>query len=161
MESPHVQTDPDYPRSSFHQTVYEEALPAITTRFPNIDPLYITKIFRGTITPLGLIWLDVDRDFASPFDSPDISHLLYCFEVYGQIICIFTAYGAELAQVELLQRALADYRIRLLKLAKTCTFESLRAWHGAFLNEQFRAGQDKPEGWRAKRENLMSLLRRQ
>ncbi|KAF6225396.1 hypothetical protein HO173_012780 [Letharia columbiana] len=60
----------DANRSSFLTTDYDSTIPLIRARFPNIDPLYFTKIFRGTIHPEGLIWLDVDRQDASPPTSP-------------------------------------------------------------------------------------------
>jgi len=59
-----------------------------------------------------------------------------------------------------LQRALADYRVRLLKLSKVATFESLKEWHKAMLEAQIRDGQDRADGWRQKREELGGLLRR-
>ena len=94
----------------------------------------------------------------TPSESHDLSHLLYCFEVYGQIVCLLAAGGTDVAGVEELQRALAEYRMRLLKLAKVCTFESLRDWHGAFLDEMFKNGQDSAEGWRVTRPELTQLL---
>ena len=167
-DSSHIDGDPygidtsslDDTRPSFRNTEYDSALPLLRQRFPNIAPLYLTKIFRGTITAPGLVWLDVDREDASPSDFPDLPHLLYCFEVYGQIICILAdPKGNRGLEVEL-QRALTDYRIRLLKLAKGATFESLNEWHKAFLEEMFQKGQDRPEGWRERREGLTGLLRR-
>lgn len=59
-----------------------------------------------------------------------------------------------------LQRALADYRIRLLKLSNWATFESVKDWHSGFLDAKFRVGQDSPEGWRERRDDLEGLLRR-
>ena len=59
-----------------------------------------------------------------------------------------------------LQMALADYRLRLLKLSQWATFESVRSWHKGFLETQFRDGQDKAEGWRQPREDLTMLLRK-
>lgn len=68
-------SSPDSTRTSFLTTDYDSTLPLVRARFPNIDPLYITKIFRGTIHPEGLIWLDVDRQDASPPDFSDLAHL--------------------------------------------------------------------------------------
>ena len=152
--------DPDADRVSFRRTDFQSVVPSIESRFPYVQLLYLTKIFRGTITPRGLVWLDHDREDATPAESQDLSHLLYCFEVYGQIICMFVSSGEHVEEVEELQRALADYRIRLLKLAKYCTFESLRAWHDAFVASMMKEGQDRPEHWRAPREDLTQLLRR-
>lgn len=59
-----------------------------------------------------------------------------------------------------LQRALTDYRIRLLKLSKVASFESLREWHKAYLEAQIMDGQDRVEGWRERREGLGALLKR-
>ena len=59
-----------------------------------------------------------------------------------------------------MQRALADYRIRLLKLSKVASFESLREWHKAYLAVQIRDGQDRVEGWRERREELGRLLKK-
>lgn len=59
-----------------------------------------------------------------------------------------------------LQRALADYRIRVLKLSKVASFESLREWHKAILQAQIRDGQDRVEGWRERREEFGRLLRK-
>lgn len=149
-------SSPDDSRTSFRDTDYDAAVPLIRARFPNIDPLYITKIFRGTVRAEGLIWLDVDREDASPPDFPDLAHLLYCFEIYGQMICIFVGPQQEIE----LQRALSDYRIRLLKLSKVASFESLREWHKATLEAQFRDGQDRVEGWRERREEFGRLLKK-
>ena len=64
-----------------------------------------------------------------------------------------------MVEVQKLQCALADYRIRLLGLAKNATFESLRAWHAAFLEKRFYYGQDSSGGWRERNEELRQLLR--
>ena len=124
---------PDPTRASFPNATISAALPQIKARFPNVAPLYFTKIFRGTITAPGLVWLDVDREVATPDDFPDLPYLLYCFEVYGQIVCLFAAYSAHekeggvsvrgMGEMVELQCALADYRMRLLKLAKNSIFE--------------------------------------
>ena len=151
-------SSPDDARSSFLTTNYNAVLPTIRARFPNIDPLYMTKIFRGTIRPEGLVWLDVNREDATPADFSDLAHMMYCFEVYGQILCIFASpQGVQLEKD--LQHALADYRIRVLKLSKVATFESLRDWHKAFIEAQIREGQDKSEGWRQRRGDLGPLLK--
>ena len=152
-------SSPDANRSSFLTTDYDSTVPLVRARFPNIDPLYITKIFRGTIHPEGLIWLDVDRQDASPPDFSDLAHLLYCFEIYGQILCILTDPQGGRKEIEL-QRALTDYRVRVLKLSKMASFESLREWHKAYLGAQIRGGQDRVEGWRERREGLGALLKR-
>lgn len=85
--------------------------------------------------------------------------MLYCFEVYGQILCIFTAPQGVAAEMDL-QRALADYRIRVLKLSKVASFESLNTWHKTVLAAQIRDGQDRVAGWRERREELGRLLKR-
>ena len=151
---------PDDSRTSFRTTEYASILPFIRARYPNIDPVYFTKIFRGTIHAAGLVWLDVDRQDATPPDFENFAHLLYCFEVYGQIICIFASPQGTEQELEL-QRALSDYRVRLLKLSRVATFESLRDWHKAILETQIRDGQDRVDGWREKREDLAVLLKRQ
>ena len=152
-------SSPEDSRVSFRSTDFDSTLPIVRARFPNIDPLYIRKIFRGTIHPSGLIWLDVDRQDASPPDFSDLAHLLYCFEVYGQILCILADPRGLDRETEL-QRALSDYRIRILKLSKMATFESLNEWHKANLDAQIRDGQDRVDGWRERREELVGLLRR-
>lgn len=152
-------SSPDDSRTAFRTTNFDAALPYIRARFPNIDPLYLTKIFRGTITPEGLIWLDVDREDASPPDFSNLAHLLYCFDIYGQILCILVAPQGVEQELEM-QRALADYRIRLLKLSKVATFESLREWHKVVVQAQITHGQDRVEGWRERREELGGLLKR-
>ena len=152
-------SNPDDARTGFLNTNYEATLPSIRARFPNIDPLYITKIFRGTINPEGLIWMDVDREDASPPDFPDLAHMLYCFEIYGQIICILADPQGTGREIDL-QEALADYRIRVLKLSRTASFDSLKAWHKAVIQSQIIQGQDRVEGWRARREDLAMLLKR-
>ena len=152
-------SSPDESRNSFRTTDYNATLPLIRSRFPNIDPVYITKIYRGTIHPAGLVWLDVDRQDATPPDFENLAHLLYCFEIYGQIVCLFaSAQGVE-REMEL-QWALAGYRIRVLKLSRVATFESLKEWHKAVLEAQIRDGQDKVGGWTARREDLAVMLKR-
>lgn len=153
-------SSPEDSRSSFRTTDYSSTLPLIRARFPNIDPVYITKIFRGTIHAAGLVWLDVDRQDATPPDFENFAHLLYCFEIYGQIVCLFASPQGMEREMEL-QWALADYRIRLLKLSRAATFESLNEWHKAVLEAQIRDGQDRVAGWRERREDLAGLLKRQ
>ncbi|KAL8709762.1 MAG: hypothetical protein Q9220_005548 [cf. Caloplaca sp. 1 TL-2023] len=152
-------SNPEDVRTSFRTTTLDSIKPFINARFPNIEPHYLTKIFRGTIGTTGLIWLDIDRQDFSPLDFSDLAHLLYCFEVYAQIICIMARPQGMEHELEL-QHALADYRIRLLKMSKWATFESLLAWHKAYLDDRFRLGQDLPDGWRQKREDLATLLRK-
>lgn len=153
-------SSPDDSRSSFRTTDYDSVFPRIHSRFPNIDPVYITKIYRGTIHPTGLVWLDVDRQDATPSDFENLAHLLYCFEIYGQILCIFASPQGVEREMEL-QWALADYRIRILKLSRVATFESLNEWHKAILETQIRDGQDRASGWRERRQDLSALLKRQ
>ncbi len=153
-------SSPDESRTSFRTTDYDATVPLIRARFPNIDPLYFIKIFRGTIRAAGLVWLDVDRQDATPPDFENFAHLLYCFEIYGQILCIFASPQGLEREMEL-QRALADYRLRVLKLSRVATFESLREWHKAVLEAQLLNGQDRIDGWRERREELAGLLKRQ
>ena len=152
-------SSPEDFRVSFRTTDFDSTVSLIRARFPNIDPLYLTKIFRGTVKATGLIWLDVDRQDTSPLDFSDFEHLLYCFEVYGQIVCILASPQGPVRELEL-QNALADYRIRLLKLSKWATFESVMLWHKAVVDAQLREGQDRVEGWTARREELGTLLRK-
>ena len=152
-------SSPDDHRTSFRTTNFDSIVPLIHARFPNIDLVYLTKIFRGTVGATGLIWLDIDRQDTSPLDFSDFTHLLYCFEVYGQIVCIMASPQGIGRELEL-QMALADYRLRLLKLSQWATFESVRSWHKGFLETQFRDGQDRAEGWRQPREDLTTLLRK-
>ena len=135
-------TDPDDVRVSFRTPDYDRAREIVHARFPEVDPLYLTKIFRGTIRAEGLVWLDVGRQDVTPEDFTSLAHLLYCFEVYGQIICIFAQPQGRDFEIEL-QEALADYRLRLLQLSRMTTFESLRHWHKMVLVAQFRGGQDR------------------
>ena len=152
-------TDPEDVRVSFRTTDYDRAYEIVHARFPEVDPLYLTKIFRGTIGAEGLVWLDVGRQDVTPEDFTSLAHLLYCFEVYGQMICIFAQPRGKVHEIEL-QRALADYRLRVLQLSRVTTFESLREWHKAVLVSQFRDGQDRIEGWRGDRPELEGLLQR-
>ena len=152
-------TNPEDVRVSFRTTDYDSALAIIQDRFPEIDPLYLTKIFRGTIRAEGLVWLDVGRQDVTPEDFTSLAHLLYCFEVYGQVICIFAQPQGQVFELEL-QRALADYRLKLLQLSRVSTWESLREWHKAVLVAQFGNGQDRLEGWRKDRPELQGMLRR-
>lgn len=153
-------TNPEDVRVSFRTTDYDRAFDIVHARFPEVDPLYITKIFRGTIGAEGLVWLDIGRQDVTPEDFTGLAHLLYCFEVYGQIICIFAQPQGQALEIEL-QRALADYRLKVLQLSRVTTFESLKAWHKAVLIAQFRGGQDRVEGWREERPELQGLLRKQ
>ena len=151
-------TDPESTRSSFRSTSYDDILPSLRARFPNVGVPYFLKIFRGTIRPIGLIWLDVGMEDAPPADFHNLAHMLYCFEVYGQIICMLASPQGLEKEMEL-QWALADYRMRILKLSKVCTFESLRKWHEAILDAQMRDGQDRTSGWREQRAELEGLLK--
>lgn len=152
-------TNPEDVRVSFRTTEYDSAFDIVHTRFPEVDPLYLTKIFRGTIGAEGLVWLDVGRQDVTPQDFTSLAHLLYCFEVYGQIICIFAQPQGQMHELQL-QRALADYRLRVLQLSRVTTFESLKEWHKAVLIAMFRTGQDRVDGWRQERPELQELLRR-
>ncbi|KAI4217432.1 MAG: hypothetical protein LQ351_000027 [Letrouitia transgressa] len=150
---------PDTIRSSFLSTVYDGAVSHIQQRYPHIGTLYFTKIFRGTLFPPGLVWLDVDRQDTSPPDHESLPHLLYCFEIYGQIVCMFADPQGGRKEAEL-QRALSDYRARLLKHSKWATFESLREWHARVLEVMMREGQDRPAGWRQRWSEFDGVLRR-
>ncbi|KAL9604154.1 MAG: hypothetical protein Q9219_000742 [cf. Caloplaca sp. 3 TL-2023] len=150
---------PEDHRTSFRSTNLEAVTPIINARFPNIEPLYLTKIFRGTIGSQGLIWLDVGRQDVSGLDFSDIAHLVYCFEVYAQIICIMASPQGMEAELEL-QHALADYRLRLLKMSNWATFESVKEWFRVYMEMRFQQGQDRPEGWRETGEGMMHLLRK-
>lgn len=149
----------DHSRTSFRTTDFDSILPVVRARYPLVDLVYITKIFRGTIGPNGLIWLDIDRQDTSPLEFSDIAHLLYCLEIYSQIVCILARPQGVERQLELLM-ALAEYRIRLLKLSKWATFASLKDWFKASILTMLRNGQDNPEGWRQNREDLTPLLRK-
>lgn len=63
------------------------------------------------------------------------------------------------AELEL-QHALAEYRIRLLKISHWATFQSLKEWHEEVLKGRFCMGQDDPDGWREERADLQGVLRR-
>ncbi|KAL8734669.1 MAG: hypothetical protein Q9166_001325 [cf. Caloplaca sp. 2 TL-2023] len=152
-------SSPEEARVSFRSTDLDAVLPFIRARFPNIEPLYLTKIFRGTIGSTGLIWLDIDRQEASGLDFSDLAHLMYCFEVYGQIVCMMASAEGVGRELEL-QCALADFRIRVLKFSKWALFESLLEWFKAFVDTRLRHGQDRPEGWMERRDDLSALLRK-
>ncbi|KAL8995029.1 MAG: hypothetical protein Q9169_005155 [Polycauliona sp. 2 TL-2023] len=167
-------SSPEDHRISFRSTSLQRTLPFLTARFPLIEPLYYTKIFRGTITAIGLIWLDIGRQDTSPLDFSDLAHLLYCFEVYGQIICMLHG-AAEIegqeeggrggggsnveGEVEL-QRAVSDYKVRLLRMSQWATWASLLEWHKGFVQGVMERGQDRCEVWREGREDLEGVLRR-
>ncbi|KAI4099477.1 MAG: hypothetical protein L6R37_005978 [Teloschistes peruensis] len=153
-------SSPDDIRTSFRTTDYDSLIPQIRARYPHIDPLYFTKTFRGTITAPGLVWFDVDRQDATPPDFINLAHLMYCFEIYSQLVATFASPQGVEAEMEL-QKALSDYRLRILKYSRWATFESLRDWHKATLETQIMEGQDRPEGWRSRRPELEALLRKQ
>ncbi|KAI4244944.1 MAG: hypothetical protein LQ352_006680 [Teloschistes flavicans] len=153
-------SSPDETRTSFRGTDFDSLIPHIHARYPHIDPLYFTKLFRGTITAPGLVWFDVDRQDVTPTDFINLAHLMYCFEIYSQLVCTFASPQGVEMEMEL-QKALSDYRLRLLKYSRWATFESLREWHKATVETQITEGQDRPEGWRARRPELEGLLRRQ
>ncbi|KAI4223772.1 MAG: hypothetical protein L6R36_005172 [Xanthoria steineri] len=154
-------SSPEDHRISFRSTSLQSTIPAINARFPAIEPLYFTKIFRGTIGAIGLIWLDIGRQDTSPLDFSDLAHLLYCFEIYGQIICMLTGAGEGGLEAELeLQRAVSDYKVRLLRMSQWATWESLLEWHKGFVNGVLARGQDRVEVWREGREDLDMVLRR-
>lgn len=160
LDPPPIDTSsPEDHRSSFRTTDFNSTLPLIHDRFSNIELVYLTKIFRGTIGANGLIWLDVGRQDVSPLDFSDLAHLLYCFEIYGQIVCIMASPQGVERELEL-QMALADFRVRLLKFSKWATFESLKEWFKAFMEVRLQEGQDRPQGWKESREELTMLLRK-
>ena len=154
-------SSPEDHRISFRNTSLAAVRPYINDRFPAIEPLYLTKIFRGTIGAIGLIWLDVGRQDTSPLDFSDLAHLLYCFEIYGQIICMLHGAGeaGDRGEVEL-QRTVAEYKVRLLKMSQWATWESLLEWHKGFLDGVLVRGQDKVGVWGEGREDLDGVLRK-
>ncbi|KAL8847155.1 MAG: hypothetical protein Q9221_007785 [Calogaya cf. arnoldii] len=154
-------SSPEDHRISFRTTSLQSTLPAISARYPAIEPLYHTKIFRGTIGAIGLIWLDIGRQDTSPLDFSDLAHLMYCFEIYGGIICMLHGAGEAGAEGEVeLQRAVSDYKVRLLRMSQWATWESLLEWHKGFLDGVFVRGQDRSEVWREGRSELDGVLRR-
>ena len=74
-----------------------------------------------------------------------ITNLLSYFEVYAQIVCFFTHPAVALP----LQEAFACYRSRLLYLSVTYTWETLRAFHLAFVYTRIARGQDDVAGWKS------------
>lgn len=63
------------------------------------------------------------------------------------------------AELEL-QRAVSDYKVRLLRMSQWATWESLLEWHKGFVNGVLARGQDRVEVWREGREDLDGVLRR-
>ncbi|KAL9016273.1 MAG: hypothetical protein Q9185_006369 [Variospora sp. 1 TL-2023] len=152
-------SSPEDSRVSFRRTSLDATLPYLRARFPFVDPLYLTKIFRGTIGAIGLIWLDAGRQDASPLDFSDLAHMMYCFEVYGQIVCLLARPQGLQLELEL-QEALAAFRLRVLKLSKWAAFGSLVDWFKGFVDGRLREGQDVPWGWMQERRDLEGRLRR-
>ena len=59
-----------------------------------------------------------------------------------------------------LQRAVAEYKVRLLKISQWATWESLLEWHKGFLDGVLVRGQDKVGVWGEGREDLDGVLRK-
>lgn len=112
--------------------------PSIRLSRTHVRRISLTEIFIGTRIATGLVWLDCDKEDATLVKPPDNTHLLYCSEIWGQIVCamaqsgsskrhcVFTRGRGGGGEVEDFQHELADHQMRLLEKAKVCTSGNLR-----------------------------------
>lgn len=118
-------------------------------RFRALEMKYVLQIFRGQFHPCDLgklaanTYIRRHKVDANPTDSSGLRDLLRAFEVYCQIV-IFFSHESNVGQ---LQAAMADYRISLLDLFPSYTFQSLKDFHESFVFARIRSGQDLPSDW--------------
>lgn len=138
-------------RNAFkHHRHGEDPISSIFLRYPTVEKKWFKKVFYGQLNPTQLTKFSTDLSPRNPDkekdveDAKSISHLMRCFEVYGQAICYFSAPPINYQ----LQEALSDYRIKLSEFAMHYTFESVRTYHYSFMQNRINIAQDSPSGWR-------------
>ncbi|KAL8627008.1 hypothetical protein Q9189_007283, partial [Teloschistes chrysophthalmus] len=105
-----------------------------------------------SIEDLPKLHTDVLKTSAT--DLKDFQQLMKSFEVYGQIISAFTHRSLEVD----MQRALADYRMRLLEFHETYTFASIKEYHLSFVQTRILDGEDHPVKWKMVDHELLVKL---
>ncbi|KAF6227512.1 hypothetical protein HO173_012252 [Letharia columbiana] len=82
------------------------------------------------------------------------NHMMHCFLVYSVAVGRF----AHMSVKEDLNEALHAYAIRLLRLPLTYKFDSILAYHLAFVTARIQGGQDDPKAWEADDQSCRDLL---
>ena len=135
-------------------------------QFRAVDVKYFKQIFYGTFKPKNLVMLAQDyADWATKNskgkkdeviqEASGLSQLLRCFDVYCTAICFFAARPHVALQ---LHEALIQYRIRLSDFSVHYRFDSIRAYHYAFMSARMLNGQDNPLAWTTEDQRCLNLL---
>lgn len=142
------------PRVSFTHDPDGKAIPGVLKRFPAVCKKLLTRMFHSQFSIEDLPKLHTDVMKTSATELKDFPQLMRSFEVYAQIISAFTH---ESMEVEM-QRALAEYRLRLYKFQENYTFSSIKEYHLSFVQTRILEGEDHPLKWRTVDQELMYKL---
>ena len=119
----------------------------LAARFPTVPMKYFKQIFYGTFLPENLTKLGqgiADRTTSEAAqETKGMAHLLLCMEIYGQVILHFS----KDSKLDPLQRALSQYRVRLIEMSVIYKFDSIRNYNATFMRTRILFGQDDPATW--------------
>ncbi len=148
----------DGPMVSFLHAEGTKPFLSLHERYRAVNIKFFKQIFFGTFKPDRLTHLA--QNPTDHLDSKEVQevngmvHLLRCFEVYGQAVCYYAVPTVALR----LQEALSDYRVRLAELSIHYKFDSIRAYHHAFMNTRIITAQDDPIAWSIEDRRCNDLL---
>lgn len=144
------------PRVSFlHHQEGNKPFLKIHEQFRAVDIKYFKQIYYGTFKPKDLVklahgysdwtWSKNGKDKKEETqEASGLNQLLRCFDVYCMAIC---HYAARPHVALKLHEALIEYRIRLSDFSVHYRFDSIRAYHYAFMSARILNGQDDSMAW--------------
>jgi hypothetical protein len=149
---------------------------SVRSRFPAVDPTLLVEILQNRFkvenllklnasfiyTPerrqeniyLGSIEVPTSRREVKLEEYHNLSWLMEPFEIYCQVLVEFAHEHVKGA----LAAALGDYRRRLYKLNRRCSWESIRHFHFSFHRKRILTGVSLPAGWREIEPEFLPLL---
>lgn len=130
---------------------------SIAEKFRSVEVKYFKQIFFGTFRVKYLPKLAHMHTTSAKDEDKEITGLnqmMHCFHVYAVAAGRFAHAGIK----EELSEALHLYAIRLLRLSLTYKFDSILAYHLAFMTARIQGGQDDPKAWEADDQSCRDLL---
>jgi hypothetical protein len=142
----------DLPRQSFLNTQGESQISeSIIATFPYIKKRLIEDVWHNRLSLEGFGELASDPlPYLDTGELPKIRAMFRGLEVYGRIVCWFANKKVALD----LHEAFSSYRLHLLSLLGTYTFESVQAFHHTFVRIRLPLKQDDPTAWTTRSEQI-------
>jgi len=140
----------ELPRQSFLNTHGESQIfESIFMRFPYIKRILVEDIWHNRLSLEGFSELAYDPlPHLDTGELPKVREMFRGLEVYSQIVCSFASKEVALD----LFNAFSTYRLHLISLLGTYTFESTQVFHHTFVRIRLRLKQDDPVGWATRSE---------